>query len=106
MIRPGKLDRTITVLRSVEDLDVYGVPVPYWSSVALLRAELVEQSLADVKADAGSLSNRVIVLRCRWAAITLDDRLEFEGQTFAPVSLVEIGRRRGLEIKAIARGAS
>jgi hypothetical protein len=46
------------------------------------------------------------VFRVRYVAgVKLDDRLTYEGATFDVKELKEIGRRRGLEIRCVARAS-
>jgi SPP1 family predicted phage head-tail adaptor len=106
-MRSGALDRTIVIERASVTVDEAGTPVPTWSVLYTLRAQLVQQSTDELlRREGGSSSENNIVFRVRYVAgVKLDDRLTYEGATFDVKELKEIGRRRGLEIRCIARAS-
>jgi head-tail adaptor len=106
MISAGKLDRVITVDRSSETIDSFGVPSITWAPIATLRAQLLRNEAPETVTNSGATESVQIIrtFRTRYAAITDDDRLIYEGAAFDIIDIVEIGRRRGLEIKCRKRG--
>jgi SPP1 family predicted phage head-tail adaptor len=107
MIRSGKLDRIITIERAAETIDDAGTPSLAWATVATLRAEIVNQSVAEfIRDSAGAESGNTIIFRTHYlAGVTVSDRVSYDGQAFDIQETRELGRRRGLEIKCIARAA-
>lgn len=106
MIRAGKLHHTIVLQRSTETIDAAGVPSPSWSTVAVMRAELVDLSTEEMIRAYGASSETTSLFRTWWrAGVELADRLIFNGQAFNIRSVKEIGRRRSLEIRADKVGA-
>ncbi len=102
-MRAGRLDRTITLQRFTSAPDDFGTPVETWSDVATLRAEIVQGSTAEFMRG-GAVDETVIVFRTRFlAGITNTDRVTFDGAVFDVKETKEIGRRRGLELRCVAR---
>ena len=106
MIVAGKLDRVISILRPAETLDEYGVPAVTLTPVATLRAQLLHNEAPETVTNSGATESVQIIrtFRTRYAPINDDDRLTYEGSAFDIIDIIEIGRRRGLEIKARKRG--
>lgn len=111
--RAGRLDRLITIERKGADiLDTAGNPTEVWSTLGPFRAELVREKSGDSATtetvrEGGAVNDiqTVFSFRTRWiSGLTVVDRLQFEGRAFDIIGLVEIGRRRGWEIKARHRG--
>src|SRR5262245_26543489 len=101
MIRAGKLDRVITIDRATTTIDASGAPQEAWSTVATMRAELVDASADEIMRQNGANSETTITLRTWFTpGVTLADRVTYDGRPFNIKSVKEIGRRRGLEIKA------
>lgn len=105
-MRAGRLDRVITVQRSVDAPGDYGETFLAWSNVATLRAGLVQASTTEYMAAYGAAPEEAVIFRTRFLdGITTDDRVVYEGRTHDIKELKEIGRRRGLEIRTVARAA-
>jgi SPP1 family predicted phage head-tail adaptor len=107
MIRSGKLDRIITIERAAETIDDAGTATLAWTTLATLRAEIVQQSTAEfIRDSAGAESGNTITFRTHYVAgVTVSDRVSYDGVTFDIQETRELGRKRGLEIKCIARAA-
>lgn len=104
-MRAGNLDRTITLQRFTAAPDDFGTPVETWSDVAMLRAEIVEAGTAEFFRNDAPRDDTTIVFRTRFlAGVTNADRIEYEGRSFDVKEMKEIGRRKGLEIRCVARG--
>jgi SPP1 family predicted phage head-tail adaptor len=107
-VRAGKLDREITIERCLETAtDDYGVPQTEWALLKTLRAEIADAATDDVLRNFGTATEAAITFRTRYVSgITTADRVGYAGQHYEITGLKEIGRRRGLEIRAVAKGAS
>lgn len=103
MIRAGKLDRTIIIERKSETVSETGAVVSAWLNIAMVRAEIVTQSASEFLTSFGEAENGTIVFRIRYLAdITTADRVSYAGQVYDLKEVTEIGRRRGLELRAVA----
>lgn len=101
MIRAGKLDRLIQIQRSTETIDAAGVPSPSWSTIATVRAELVDLATEEMIRAYGASTEIAVVFRTWWRdGVGLADRILFDGDAFNIRGVKEIGRRRLLEIRA------
>jgi SPP1 family predicted phage head-tail adaptor len=103
-MRAGKLDRAIVLERLTTALDAYGVPVETWSPIATLRAERVNDAAQDVAKEFGEASETNTTFRTRFLAdLNLTDRIVYDGEPREITRITEIGRRRGLELRTVAR---
>lgn len=104
-MRAGKLDRVITIERATTIIDDAGTLTPTWATVTTLRAQIVTQTTQEfIRNEGGGTSENAIVFRTRYIqGVLLDDRVTYEGASFDVKETKEIGRRRGLEIRCIAR---
>ncbi|MGB6119573.1 MAG: phage head closure protein [Mesorhizobium sp.] len=101
-MRAGKLDRTITIQRPTETKSGPHV-VTTWTNIATLRGEIVQQSAAEFLTGFGEAENGTVIFRVRYVAgVTTADRISYAGTTYDLKEIVEIGRRRGLELRAVA----
>lgn len=102
-MRAGKLDRTIAIERKTETVSPAGTVVTAWTNLATVRAEIVTQSASEFLTGFGEAENGTIVFRVRYlAGITTADRVTYAGQAYDLKEITEIGRRRGLELRAVA----
>jgi len=100
-MRAGKLDRTIVLERFEEAIDEFGTPSLAWSTVAILRAEIVREATSEV-IRGGVVDETTVTFRTRWiAGVTDADRINHEGVAFDVKGVSEIGRRKGLEIRCV-----
>ncbi|MYZ46458.1 head-tail adaptor protein [Propylenella binzhouense] len=97
MIRAGKLDRLVIIERATVAIDGYGREASTWTTIATLRAEIVDGATAD---DGESRTT----FRTRFASIVPTDRLIYAGEARNIVEVRELGRRRGLEITTTTKG--
>ena len=101
-MRAGKLDSQIAIQRSVSILDDYGVPALTWSNIAVVRAQVIKASTEEFIRGYGATEDNVVVFRIRWIAdIIMADRVVHDGANFDIKELKQIGRRQGLEIRAV-----
>lgn len=102
-MRAGKLDRTITIERKTETVSDSGAVVTAWTNIATVRAEIVQQSASEFLTGFGEAENGTVIFRVRYlAGITTADRIIYAGIAHDLKEIVEIGRRRGLELRAVA----
>lgn len=101
-MRAGKLDRTITIERKTETVSPTGAVVRAWLNIATARAEIVTQSASEFLTGFGEAESGTVVFRVRYlAGITTADRVSYAGQVYDLKEVTEIGRRRGLELRAV-----
>lgn len=102
-MRAGKLDRTIRIDRyDAGAVNEYGTPTPAFTPLATLRAQVVQASTEEFIRAFGASDESVIVFRTRWLAdVTNADRIHYEGEFFNIKEVKEIGRRKGLELRAV-----
>ncbi|MBM3089257.1 phage head closure protein [Ensifer sp. T173] len=102
-MRAGKLDRTITIERQTETIAPSGSVSNGWTPVATIRAEVVQQSANEFLSGFGEAENSTIIFRLRYVpGITTADRVTYNGTAYDLEEIKEIGRRRGLELRAVA----
>lgn len=102
-MRAGKLDRTITIERQTETVTASGSVVTAWTIFATVRAEIVQQSASEFLTGFGEAETGTVIFRIRYlASITTADRITYEGTAYNIKEIAEIGRRRGLELRAVA----
>lgn len=102
-MRAGKLDRTITIQWYDEtNIDDYGTPKPDWKDRATVRAQIIQQSTEEFIRGYGASDDAIVIFRVRWIDdITTADRVSFDGETYNIKELKPIGRRKGLDIRAV-----
>jgi SPP1 family predicted phage head-tail adaptor len=104
MIRAGKLDRQITLERETETVAASGAVSKAWAIVATVRAELVQRGADEYLAGFGEAETGSAVFRVRYlAGITTADRVTCDGTTYDIDEIAELGRKRALELRTVAR---
>jgi SPP1 family predicted phage head-tail adaptor len=104
-MRAGKMDRTVTIESLTDALDEFGNPIPAWTPLSTVRAQIVQASTDQFIRDYGASAETVIVFRIRWLdGVTADCRIQYNNNPHDIIELKEIGRRRGLEIRCKGRG--
>jgi len=103
-MRAGKLDRSIDLERLTETVQPSGAVVTTWAKIATVRAEIVQQSATEFLTGFGEAENGTVVFRVRYVPdLTTADRVAYAGAIYDLKEIKEIGRRRGLELRAVAR---
>jgi SPP1 family predicted phage head-tail adaptor len=102
-MRAGKLDRIIRIDTYGPGVpDEYGTVTPGWTALATLRAQVVQSSTEEFIRAYGASDETVIIFRTRWLdGVTNADRISYEGGYFNLKEVKEIGRRKGLELRAV-----
>lgn len=104
-MRAGNLDREITIQRSATTLNDAGTPQVTWIALVTLRAQVVQSSTEEFIRAHGASSEAIVIFRTRYHdGLLLADRVSYQGQLFDLKEIKEIGRRRGLELRAERRG--
>lgn len=102
-MRAGKLDRSITIERKSETVSDSGSAFTAWTNIATARAEIVRQSADEYLTGFGEAETGTVIFRIRYlGGITTADRIIFDGTAYNIKEIAEIGRRRGLELRAVA----
>ena len=99
-MRAGNLDKVILIQRQSTGLDLYGVPIPVWTTIATIRAQLLTpMTTHDNEGARGHVTDATVTFRMRWiAGIGLENRISYDGRTFTIRQIIEIGRRVGLDL--------
>lgn len=104
MIRAGKLDHQITIERQTETVWASGTVSKDWAPVTTVRAELVQRGADEYLTGYGEAENGNAVFRIRYlAGITTADRVSCDGITYDIDEIAELGRKRALELRAVAK---
>ncbi|WP_296435576.1 MULTISPECIES: head-tail adaptor protein [unclassified Rhizobium] len=101
-MRAGKLDRLIKIESfDPNGVDDFGTPTATYIPLATLRAQVVQASTEEFIRN-GAEDETVIIFRTRWlAGVTTADRVVYEGGYFNLKEVKELGRRNGLELRAV-----
>ena len=103
MIRAGNLDRLIELQEQTETVHPSGSVSKVWATIATPRAELVQLSADEIGTGYGEAQSDTLIFRIWWRPnLTTAERLIYAGKAFNIKRIVEIGRRRLLEIHAVA----
>jgi head-tail adaptor len=110
-MRAGSLDRTIVIQKPVfDEISDSGEACTEWLSILTARAEVIDARASEAGVDYGEAETVLRTFRMRWPPkvnlatglpieITTAARVLYEGVTFDIKDIVEIGRRRGLELR-------
>lgn len=103
-MRAGKLRRRIQIERAHVLVDDYGHARESWLPILTTRAEIKEDSTAELLSAFGQMNrdSKVFLIRWQLEKITTSDRLIHDDKVYNIIGLAEIGRRRGLEVRAVA----
>lgn len=102
-MRSGKLDRIINLERQNEFVAPSGDVSVTWTSIGNVRAELVQHVATEGPAGHGEAETGTVTFRIRYLpGITTGFRLVYQGQTYGITYIVEIGRRKAMEVTAKA----
>lgn len=103
-MRAGKLDRHITIAAATTTVGDAGQQVQSWVAIEALRAQIIEASTEETQRAFGAAQDTLTVFRTRFVeGITTANVIVHDDQGYDIVGIKEIGRRVGLEIRAIRR---
>lgn len=103
MLAAGTLFHTVTIERLTKMRTPSRGTASAWTEVATTRAEVVKASDANFLTGFGTAPQGTVIFRIRWRdGLTIADRIVFNGRVHEIKEIADIGRRVGLEIKAVA----
>lgn len=101
-MRAGKLDKTIILQRFASAVDGYGTVTEDWTTLATVKAQVIQSSTEEFMRAWGTTFEPAIVFRIRYReGITLADRVEHGDQHFDIKEIKDLGRRAGLELRCV-----
>jgi SPP1 family predicted phage head-tail adaptor len=104
-MRAGKLDRSITVETVTTTVDDAGTPVETWEPLATLRAELLDSAMDEQQGEQGATTRDMLTFQTRYVpGVSVAARILYQGEPYNLLQVREIGRGRGLELKAVRLG--
>ncbi|MEO9335958.1 head-tail adaptor protein [Mesorhizobium sp. SB112] len=102
-MRAGKLDRVIAIERQTEIVSATGGVTSAWTKIATTRAEVLRRLADEITVGFGEAEIGRVTFRFRWRpGIRTADRIIHDGIAHDIKEIVEIGRRRTLEVRAVA----
>lgn len=100
MINAGKMDRRITIERQTETVKPSGDVVKAWSTVAVVWAEVLQQTASEFFTGFGEAETGSIIFRVRFhPGVTTADRISYNGNAYGLKEIKEIGRYEALELR-------
>lgn len=103
MINAGKMDRRITIDRQTEIVKPSGDVSKVWSPIAVVWAEIIQQSATEFITGFGEVETGSIIFRIRYIpGITTADRVTYNGSAYGLKELKELGRYEALELRGEA----
>jgi SPP1 family predicted phage head-tail adaptor len=98
-MRAGNLDRIVLIEQATTNVSDAGTPKKSWTTFATMRAQLLQFDTNDREASRGSATEQSVTFRMRWLdGVTLDHRVNYDGQAFTIKTIRELGRRAGLDL--------
>lgn len=105
-MRAGKLDKQILIQREGSTLDDFGAPAGSLSTIHTLRAQIITASTDEAIRAYGASTEVLTVFRTRYRdGIKVSDVISYAGALHDIKEIKELGRRKGLELRTISRGA-
>jgi head-tail adaptor len=103
-MRPGKLQARIQIERECELVSDSGLVRKAWLPIVTTRAEVKQASTEEflLQQIIGDKARAAFLIRWPSQPISTSDRITYRGMIWNIVRLQEIGRKRGLEIRAEA----
>lgn len=103
MMQSGKLQQRIELQRLAEAVQPTGAVAQTWTSYATGKAELRQAGVSEFLTTFGEgvANNAVFIIR--WLpGVSVSDRIIHGGKVWNIVAIAEIGRKSGLELRAVA----
>lgn len=104
-MRIGRLDRRITLLARTLARDSFGDATETFAPVATVWAQVIHDRGGELSRtnDAQRQAQAVVTFRIRWrVGLTSDMRIACEGNEYDVKAIMEIGRRVGVALQAVA----
>lgn len=103
MMQAGKLQQRIELQRMTEVVAPSGAVSQTWATYGTGKAELRQAGLSEFLTGFGEGTSNTAVFLLRWVpGVSVSDRIIHGGKVWNIVALAEIGRRRGIELRAVA----
>lgn len=103
MMQAGKLQQVVELQRLTEIVAPGGNVLPSWATYATGKAELRQAGVSEFLTTFGEGVTNNAVFLIRWVpGVSVADRILHGGKFWNIVAIAEIGRRRGLELRAVA----
>ncbi len=100
MINAGKMDRRITIDRQTETVKPSGDVSKVWTPIAVVWAEIIQQSATEFFTGFGEAETGSIIFRTRYhPGITTADRVTYNGSAYGLKEIKELGRYEALELR-------
>jgi len=104
-MRPGSLDRKVTIQRRGFVQTETGEIVQGWTDLATVYAEVRQRSGREFFVAGGTGAERLVVFFIRFfPGLTVSDRVSYDGLAHDIEEVREIGRRDGIELHTVAAG--
>lgn len=104
VLDPGRMDRRIRIESRTDGQDAAGAPVPAWSHLATVWAEVRPERGGEALDGDRILATEAALFRVRYlSALNVRCRLLYGGKTWDITGISEMGRQEGQEISATAR---
>lgn len=102
-MQAGKLQHPIDLQRLTETLGPNRQAVQTWNTYATGRAELRQAGVSEFLTTFGEGVTNNAVFVIRWIpGVSVSDRILHGGKVWNIVAIAEIGRRKGIELRAVA----
>lgn len=102
-MQAGKLQHRIDLQRMAETVSPSGHVAQVWTTYATGRAELRQAGISEFLTDYGEGTSTNAVFLLRWVpGVSVSDRILHGGKVWNIVAITEIGRRKGIELRAVA----
>ncbi|WP_054006163.1 head-tail adaptor protein [Cypionkella psychrotolerans] len=99
----GKLRHPVELQRMAETLGLGRKVQQIWTTYATGRAELRQAGVSEFLTTFGEGVSNNAVFVIRWLpGVSVSDRIMHGGKAWNIVAMAEIGRRQGLELRAVA----
>ena len=104
-MRAGTLDREIIIETVATTIDDAGTPIEIWEPLATLRAALKDNAVDETHGEQGDTTKDLLTFQTRYVpGVSVSARIVYHGQPYNLIQVREIGRQRGLELKAVRLG--
>ncbi|WP_273688914.1 phage head closure protein [Ketogulonicigenium vulgare] len=102
-MQAGKLKHPIELQRLKERLGSNRQPIQVWETFASGKAEMRQAGVSEFLTQFGEgvTNNAIFVIRFL-PNVSTSDRILYRGKVWNIVALAEIGRKHGLELRAVA----
>ncbi len=102
-MRAGALDRRVTIERYTVTQDEYGEQIETWAPLAIVSAQVVQQSGREFLAAEQVQAEVRVLFRTRWIeGVQETDRVSYGDRLHNIQEVKELGRRDGLELMTVA----